>query len=316
MDNRITKKRLSNFLSYEWILMIVVIFLAIATMELMYSVTSTRITAGQFFKYYLDKNLSSDVADFYLSLNYEPGKNGKTFSYDVLKVGMESLTVSDEVLTARLSVQEGDVIFTDTTEEENGSSRAKQIVDGFPIMPLDDLLSKAKEYIAGFTVGGELSEELIRTHFDERMRKDNRFRTEEQKEAGRILETERIQKLAKDVEDFEKLFTADIDGLFFYYTKYENAHALEPDNEDWEILYGREKSAGRENAKYGINLSVLGYGGGDKKDVSRFFQRYDTRTADDVVVMVFDFTEYQPDLQFETISFINTIFRSCSDILD
>ena len=316
MDSKITKKRLSNFLAYEWILMIIAVFAAIVVMEFIYSVSATRITAGQYFKYYLDKNLSSDVADFYQTLNYEQNKNGTTFSYDVLKVDVESLVASDDILTVRLSVQEGDVIFTDKTEEENGSSRAKAIVDAYPVMTMDDLLNSAKEYLAGFKVNGELSEDLIRAHFDERMKRDNRFRTEEQKEAGRILEIGRIEKLAKETEDFEKLFTADMDGLFFCYTKYELSHELNPDGKDWEVLYGREKDAGRENLKYGINLSVLSYEGDGKKDVSRFFQRYDTGTADDVVIMVFDFTEYQPDLQFETISFINTIFRSCSDILD
>lgn len=315
MDNKITRKRLSNFLSYEWILMLIFVLIAVTTMELVYSVTATRITAGQYFKYYLDKNLSSDVADFYIALGYEPDKNGKTFSYEIMKLGVESVIFSDEVLTARLSVQEGDVIFSDVTEED-GSSRAMALIDNYSIMPLDNLLSSAKEYLEGFKENGTLSEDLIVRHFNERMKKDNRFRTEEQKEAGRLLEIGRIQKLAKDVEDFEKLFTAGNEGLFFNYTKYAQTLALRPDDEDAQILYGREVSAGRENAKYGIRLSALTYEGTDKKDVSRFFQRADTGTAEDVVVMVFDFTSYQPDLQFETISFIDTILRECSDLLD
>ena len=316
MDNKITRKRLSNFLSYEWILMLIFVLIAVTTMELVYSVTATRITAGQYFKYYLDKNLSSDVADFYIALGYEPDKNGKTFSYEIMKLGVESVMFSDEVLTARLSVQEGDVIFSDVTEDENGSSRAKALIDAYSLMPLDKLLDSAKEYLEGFKDGGTLSDDLIVRHFNERMKKDNRFRTEEQKAAGRLLEIGRIQKLAKDVEDFEKIFAAGNEGLFFNYTKYAQTLAFHPDDEDAQILYGREVDAGRENAKYGIRLSSLTYEGTDKKDVSRFFQKVDTGTAEDVIVMVFDFTSYQPDLQFETISFIDTILRECSDLLD
>ncbi len=316
MDNKINRKRLSNFLSYEWILMLISVFAAILAFELIYTVSATRVTTGQYFKYYLDKNLSSDVADFYIALGYEPGKNGKTFSYEILDLGMESVVFSDEVLTARLSVQEGDVIFSDVTEEEDGSSRAKTLIDNYPLMSLDELLASAKEYIAGFKEGGALSDDLIIRHFNERMKKDNRFRTEEQRAEGRLLEIGRIQKLAKDVEDFEKIFAAGNEGLFFNYTKYAQTLALNPESEDAQILYDREIAAGRENAKYGIRLSALTYEGTDKKDVSRFFQKVDTGTAEDVIVMVFDFTSYQPDLQFETISFIDTILRECSDLLD
>ncbi|MBP5686805.1 MAG: hypothetical protein J6W87_03370 [Clostridia bacterium] len=316
MDNKINRKRLSNFLSYEWILMLVVVLASIFAFELIYTISATRVSTGQNFKYYLDKNLSSDVADFYVALGYEPDKNGKTFSYEILELSSESVMFSDEVLVARLSVQEGDVIFSDVTEDENGSARAKTLVDNYPIMPLDELLGSAKEYLEGFKENGTLSEDLIVRHFNERMKKDNRFRTEEQKAAGRLLEICRIQKLAKDVEDFEKIFAAGNEGLFFNYTKYAQTLALNPESKDAQSLYDREVSAGRENAKYGIRLAALSYEGTDKKDVSRFFQRADTGTAEDVIVMVFDFTSYQPDLQFETISFIDTILRECSDLLD
>ena len=316
MDNKINRKRLSNFLSYEWILMLVVVLASIFAFELIYTISATRVSTGQNFKYYLDKNLSSDVADFYVALGYEPDKNGKTFSYEILELSSESVMFSDEVLVARLSVQEGDVIFSDVTEDENGSARAKTLVDNYPIMPLDELLGSAKEYLEGFKENGTLSEDLIVRHFNERMKKDNRFRTEEQKAAGRLLEIGRIQKLAKDVEDFEKIFAAGNEGLFFNYTKYAQTLALNPESKDAQSLYDREVSAGRENAKYGIRLAALSYEGTDKKDVSRFFQRADTGTAEDVIVMVFDFTSYQPDLQFETISFIDTILRECSDLLD
>ena len=53
----------------------------------------------------------------------------------------------------------------------------------------------------------------------------------------------------------------------------------------------------------------------DKKSVSEYLKITDTNSAQNVVLALFDFGEYQPDLQFESISFVNTLVREFSDIL-
>ena len=317
MDNKITRRRLSDFLSYEWIIMIIAIVFAIMGLEFIYTVSATRASVGQQFKFYFDENLSSNVSDFGNVLEFKVGENGKTFSYDVMEVSSEALTSSFNVLSARLSVQDGDVIFSDTMikDEETGESRAKSLVDGFSICSLEKLLTDAKSYLSDFTENGELNDELIIAHFNERMKRDNRFRTEKAKETGRALEIERIKKLSEEVQDFQKIMSLDVDGLFFNYTRYEYSSQNEKDDV-YKTLYEREISSGKENLRYGINLAALSYETEGKQDVSRFFQNRETNNAENVVLMVFDFLSYQPDLQFETISFINTIFRTCSDFLD
>ena len=44
MDNRITKSRLSNYFSYEWILIILVSLLSLLVWELIYTVSAVRLT--------------------------------------------------------------------------------------------------------------------------------------------------------------------------------------------------------------------------------------------------------------------------------
>ena len=66
MDNKLTKKRLSDFLSYDWIIMLVVIVAAIVLWELVYTIAAVRLTEGQNFKYYYDVNMyAGNDAAFY-----------------------------------------------------------------------------------------------------------------------------------------------------------------------------------------------------------------------------------------------------------
>lgn len=330
MDNKITKKRLSDFLAYEWILTLVAAIVAIVVLELVFTVSATRLTTGQQFKIYYDYNLYdyySDGDNFYDLLNITPFENGKTFSYDVLEVGSENLQSNYDVLSVRLSVQEGDVIFTSSLEdEETGvTSRAKSLIDSYSVYDFQKLLTDAKEYLSKFVKDGgnalnaeDLDEEKIVAYFNERMKNDKRFRTEEQKAEGRILEIGRIKKLAADVADFEKLLSVgDEKGLFFRYTKYQlSADGTDKDG-NYKKALEKEIEDGRENAIYGLNLEALDFAdGSDKKEISRYFKLAGKTNAENVVLLIFDFKSYQPDLQFETISFIDTIVRSCSDLLD
>ena len=328
MDNKITKRRLSDFLAYEWILTLIVAAAVIVAMELIYTVSAVRLSVGQNFKFYYDQNLytyENPAANLYDLLDVKLGENGKTFSYDVLQVDSETLMSSYNVLTTRLSVQEGDVIFTSLNEEEDGTRRAKTIVDGdgYYVYRMDKLLSDAEEYLANFLKDGETDvydvenydEAKIRALFDTRMKGDNRFRTEETKAQGRQDEIARINKLVNEVKDFKRLMdTGEEKGLFFRYTKYEQAAETDGTRDERYITaYEREKTEGRENAVYGFNISALTGGG---KDTSAYFKIAGNTDAKDVVLMAFDFLTYQPDLQFETISFINTIVREFSNFLD
>ena len=321
-----TKKRLSDFLAYEWILTIVAAIAAIIVLELIYTVAATRLSVGQQFKYYTDEDLyvyDMSMGSIYDLLGVETGKNGKTFSFDVLSVETENLTDSYNVLSVRLSVQEGDAIFTSSTEKEDGSVRAKSIIDEFPVYDMNKLLDGAKEYLTRFVRSGgdvynpdDYDETKIRDWFDVRMKGDNRFRTEKEKEEGRKNEIGRIKKLAADTEDFETLLIlGDAEGLFYRYTKYEQT-ATGVDDEVYRTAYEREKTDGRENCVYGFNMAAFTHAidRTDKKNVSDYL-KLAGGSAENVVLILFDFSRYQPDLQYECISFVCTLAREFSDFL-
>lgn len=324
MDNRLTRRRLSDFLAYEWILTIVVAVAAIIVLELVYTMAATRLSTGQQFKYYLDEDIYSfDLSDknIYDLLGVETGKNGKTFSYDVLSVETENLTSSYNVLSVRLSVQEGDAIFTSSVEQESETVRAKRIIDENPVYCLEDLLERAENYLKTFTVDGgdiytesDYDENKIRDYFDERMKGDKRFKTDADKEEGRQNEIGRIKKLAEEVKDFKFLLSVGEEkGLFYKYTKYEQLSAENPDDENYKAAYEKETEH-----IYGINMGALTHAPDrtDKKSVSEYLKITDTNSAQNVVLVLFDFGSYQKDLQFESISFLNTLVREFSDFLE
>ena len=333
MDNKLTRKRLSDYLSYEWILMIIVIVAAIVLWELVYSVSAVRLGSGQQFKYYYDENIvaGSDGGLFDLIIGDE---DNKTFSYDVLDVSYEQLSSQYNVLSVRLSVYEGDAIFTDSTEDENGASRFKTIVDGNSVYTYDGLFTDGVNYLSTFLKAefssasyeervnlvydyNNLDEEKIEARFIERMKGDNRFRSDAQKAEGKELEKGRIKKLCLEMKKFGYLLEyGKENGLFETYTKYEYtlANADDRDKENYQKAVNREIEEGRENAAYGLKADKLTGG----KSVSEYLRVSGKDTAEGVTLVLFDFYNVKEaklyDLQFETVSFINKLVEEFSDI--
>lgn len=336
MDNKITKQRLSNFLSYEWIVMIIIAVVAMVFWELVYTIGSVRLTPGQEFKFYYDYSVDASGSTALYNLLDKDG----VLSYDVIELKYENVDKNySEVLSARLSIHEGDIIVTDYIDysKEDGAKddtektiRLKQLVDSFYGYSYNELYADAVKYLEGFLPDGvsfngeisfsKLDKQKIEDSFRERMKKDNRFRKEEQILAGIKLEESRLEKLCNEVVDFAKLLSLseEYPELFYNYTKYEQSYQQETDQKIKE-QYARamqfEIENGRGNVPYALCVSAL-KGGQGKSDPSVYFKRVGKENAESIAIMVFDFHKEQPNLQYETISAINTIVRECSTLLD
>ena len=355
MDNKITKRRLSDFLSYEWILMTVIAVVAVILLELLYTMAGVRLTTGQQFKYFFDQSISGNASSVNRLL-----KDDKTFSYDVLKVSSEGLISSYNVLSVRLEIQDGDVLFTDCKdpaegvanpeEVEDRTIRLKQVVDSFNVYSFEELELDAQTYLKKFIKDenlsdsdlfervkpGVLDQEKISKIFRSRMKKDNRFRTQADIKKGIVSETARIERLYKEVVVFSKLLDMEstYEGLFYRYSKYAQRR------DEQETLKGKEQAkqavdgekqrlndlglSGVLNSQtqdeefvYALNLGKLpATTAQGKVPPSTICKLKNTDGAENVCLALFNFRKYQPHLQFETISFVNTIVRNCSTILD
>lgn len=322
MDNKITKKRLHAYLSYQWVMIIIFSLVAIFITNGVYAAIGVRPTTGQHFKVYYDNNFSSTISTKLESLVFRE----KTLSYDVLEEDYEVL-VGDgqtDILGIRLSVQEGDIIITDRKEppkdaelKQEKTIRAKYIVDKHSVYTLDGLLKDAKAYLSKFVKDGatdltygNMDISKIDANFLQRMKGDNRFRSDEQKENGKVLERGRIEKLCEDVAFFEKFMNTAPEEYFFRHTKYEHLKELWGGT-NYDSLINDEIAAGRENAIYGLNV---GFFSGGKSQPEEYFKINGAENAKDSVMMAFNFLEYQPDLQFECLQFMCTIIRECTGI--
>ena len=352
MDAKITKKRLSEDLQYDWIKIIFFVVAIIVVWELVFSVTSVKLTAGQTFKvYYYSSISSSSQSDL-----YDLVRNDGNTSYDVIEVNVEALQSGYEgtVLQARTSIGEGDLMIIDNTlnkssvvekqeDERCSSSNFKMFADGYQLYDYDKLISDAKKYLDGVKTNGIIDDAKVEKLFRERMAKDNRFRKEADIQKGISLETERLEKLDKEVEAFSWLlenYKTIAPNLFVEYTKYEYGYfnsltkdqylalpkAISPlscqggnkggSDNFYEDAYSQSKLEGAK--KYAINaLALVNEEGG--KDIANLFHVYSTetnKTAKDVCITVFDFKSMQPHLQFETISVLNEIIRSYSNLYE
>ena len=336
MDNKLTKKRLADFFMYHWITLICVMLAVVCVWEIVYSMFSVSLTAGQKFKYFYDENLTYINEDGFEKII----SDSKPFSYDVIEHGYEILGAEYNVLNARLIVKDGDVIFTDNFMGEKGDkeSRAKNVVDGENVISYEKLLQSAKTYLVGFlksefnslsTLEKEekaLDYDNFNENFDQtkitqnflaRNANDNRFRKSADKERGAKDEIARIKNLVKETASFNYLLNYAPEELFFRYTKFEQAVFFADKNvlEFHKANLKREQENGRANVIYGLNVFAL-KGEKPKKEVKNYFRINEFSSSDHVVLMAFNFLSEQPDLQFETISFINMVVRNFSNFYD
>ena len=321
--------------------MIVFLVVIIFINQFVYGFFTAEPTVGQSFKYLYDADVSSVSDQDFASFIIEE----MPFSYDVIEFGSEPLTDERDVLGMRIAIQDGDIFITSGKRDSEGVSLLEQRIDnqGVCLYNFNKLLYDAKAYLKGFLKeeyasysesdkdqlvkdSNNLDEQKIHARFLSRMKKDNRYRTEEQKSEGKVLEVGRINQLVKEVNDFEYLLEEKPD-IFYRYTRYSQSlkFANEDKKEHYQMLVDREKADEKtcgENAPFGILAEKLT---GGKEDPSKYFklkgqevegEEETVYTAKDVVITAFDFLEYQIDLQFETISFMNAIVRECSNFLD
>jgi len=311
MENKLTKKRLSAFLSYEWIILIIAIVVSIIVWELIFTVSAVRLTSGQSFKFYYDENVDSrGIGDLYSYM-----QDNNVLSYDVLDFESESLTSDYNVLSVRLSVYEGDLIFTDKVINEGKDVRVNSLIDSYGYS-LTELYSDAVNYLNQFLIDGQtdslnfdnLSAEKIKNNFELRAKKRVYKNAIKDGTISINDELDRIKKLCQDVKDFETILNSNNSELFYKYTRY--AQSVQS-SDDYKSVY-ETQLANNPDAIYGLNVGALKDG---KRDITEFVKISQNDSAEDVVLIVFNFKSEQPDLQYETISFIVGLVKECSNIL-
>lgn len=328
MDNKITRRRLQDFLAYEWLVIVAIVVVCILAWELIFTMTQVKITTGQDFLFFYDTTIDTGSATKVYNLFEKEDEERTVFSYDVFRISHEGLYNEYNVLEERLSVQEGDVIITDCTEpkkDEDFLVSAKAIIDRYAVCDYYKLRDDAEAYLANLLKDGltketadvtnykNLDENKIEALFRERMKGDNRYRAENQKQEGIALEKERIKDLCEELKKFKYLLTQG-DEYFMWYRRYDQTIAEYGNTPEAEKTYENDPYRQRGIRPYGLKVEALN--GRGENSPSRYFKKLNADTAKDVVILVFDLIQYQPHLQFESIAFINAVVDGCSNVYD
>ena len=240
------------------------------------------------------------------------------FSYDVIGgVTYESANYDDTVLYAKVDNDMFDVIITDSSGDQN--VRAKSIIDSRLMYSPVKLCEDALSYAERFYDGDEIDEGKVRAYFLDRMKKDNRYRTDDEKARGVLDEIERISTIKERSEKLLAAFAAADDALFYRYTRFEQTYnnSTGSNKENYSTYYENEKTNGRENYAYGINAAFLT---GGEHDPSEYFmlKSSETDTAENVVILFFNqktVDGYENPLFSEAVSFMYNIFGLCTDLI-
>jgi hypothetical protein len=297
MDAKITKKRLNDLLSYDWIKIIALVIAGIVLWSLIFTMTSVRLSAGQQFKFFLyyDVTTGDNFSDFVQDL-----KKKDILSFDVLDNSYEQLMedTSSTILSARFAVNEGDIMFITNSEteadEENDiaavSSNFKSFVDSYNLAyPIEDLIADAEAYYTKFyNEQGEFNMIFLKSHFKERMKGDNRYKTDEQFEKAYIQEMARIDILKNAVIKL-KAYILSNPSICVNYKIYEQYTKNNPDDTDY--IVGEEKI-------YGLDLSGI---------IDTDIIKNSAGGNENVTLVVLNWKSKQPDLQYEVIPVIASI---------
>lgn len=300
MDAKITKERLTGFLQYEWLKIVALVLGVIFLFSLIFmsfDSPSRHLNKGQMFFVYTSPDFTEESTDNLKAFASQEG----LFSYEVRQIGVARLTGIDvdSQLSAFLSVGRADVMLCSDYEENGERSYFKEYVETYYATDLDTLLVNAKAYAKKFqTVEGEdfsfsnVSNEKAEEAFAARHKGDAWLR------AGEISvedEKERIEKLFTAIVEFEKLLGSD-DAYFSYY----------------------QSSRDEAPKRYGIKLWNLPTNG-EKTRVDKYATvaiDEEEKTAKYSTLYVFDTERFQPDLEYEILSFINALVKKTSTLLD
>ncbi|MBR3863892.1 MAG: hypothetical protein IKJ19_02075 [Clostridia bacterium] len=324
MDNKITKRRLTNLLAYDWIKIIIIIVAVILVWSLAFTIGAPRASTGQVFNVFYYGEFSYQKSPSVI--NYE-AKNSGAYSYDVLSLDARELYLDyyATIMSAVSSTHEGDIMITvDSMDKiQSNSSEFRNFVDGYgyEIYDYDSLIKDAKNYclLNSFVLlqndgSYALNERAIKSHFAKRMQKDPRFKNKdgEKYKQGELNEIARIKSVWNNAIMLEDCLNNHSE-LRYNYKRFAQLIQKDPDNYKDEVYHNTQELT------YGLNLSALSGGQVDvNTEYSKpIFDENGTHIYSNPIVMcVFNYLPHQPDLQFESLGFVNFMIKKYSNFLN
>lgn len=320
MDAKITKPRLSNFLSYDWLKILFVTILAIVAVCVFFTTVRTAPSDRQVFTVYAYELSEGDDANSFS----EDLLDGDIFSYEILQTQYESLTQSatgnmfgglygGATYATRLVNPARTVMFVSGLDDASsaGYDAVKTLVgvntnltgnarNGF--LDIEEYLSDCKDYLTVYFgddfENGALNEAAAENCFTARNNGDKRFRTKAQKEAGLLQEKARLERLREDYLAVMEAFGRE---KLSYSSFTISEDAATEDQPAGEYVCG--VSVGRLNT-----LRNLFYYETENTESGET-----EKTASGITMILFassDLSDKTNDLRYETVSFLSYLVKT------
>ncbi len=331
MDAKITKKRLSRMLSYDWIKIIALAAALIFIWVMIFTMTATRITPAQQFTVF--NYIGNTALSNKFSASYQKTLEDGVFSYEVLEVNTNDLSLNKEylntLLEARFATSEGDVLYVSMENDEdteyqddNGETKYLSYHQSFlnrwyyNVQRLDGddgYFAQMKAYLNGFYKNGyedadSLDKALVESTFRARIKanKDKRFKKESQIAQGVQDEIARIEKYRNALVDFYNY----LDAGYIEFT--ESTVTLSYMEEVKEIT-----------GVFSINLCPNVETMGDLQNYVSYYKSYQDEnnetkyktTAEDMHLVILDLEEVDPNFKYESLLYINSVIEDyCTEL--
>ena len=311
LDARITKQRLGNMLSYDWLKILLAIGAAVAVLCILFTMIGTRPTTAQEYEIVAFGPLQNGEgnARFIEEL-------GDVFSYEILSRGEEQINFDNsgtQVLMARRAAGVGTAVFAPDYARTEGAQTAFGYLCEFGLqgagtenekissfLDMKTYFPACEKYVAQyFGENWETNEQIdmarVRADFLARNKKDKRFRySSKKREAGILLEQKRLEALREDYLVVRKAFEEKILTVAYY------TH-VELDEE------GVDHGTGIEHA-VGINVGALD----GMKKIYCYTDNDGNRVADEIKLLLFDNGEKTEYTRYETVSLLRHLIENYS----
>ncbi len=338
MDAKITKLRLSRMLSYDWFKIVLAAAGLIVVWLLIFTMTGTAITPSQ--KFTVMNYVGNVTFSEEFNKKYNSALFNDTFSYEVIETSIVDLAANEsmafELLLARTTVEEGDVIFVSDEHElvatnnfvetsngtsyvyEKGDNYLDQFVSNnrgslFDInVYLTNLETFLNRYYGDYKTVEEPDEQQIRLDFNFRTKKDKRFRKATARELGVQGEIARIKKYREALIKFnwyraEKIVDVTETVVEDFYANGQEFRGTYAINLCPSLDKGGRKDVydATKPAMHKLKAAVAYYPVVEDSEIG--FKRemtLDAQTAENMNVCLFDFKGVADTFEYESLCYI------------
>ncbi len=328
MDAKITKKRLGEMLSYDWLKIVGSAAALIFVWILVFTMTATRIQPSQQFivaNYMGNVSVTSNLSN---ALNGDL-ENGK-FSHEVLEVETVDLAISQDtayqLLEARIATEELDLMFVSQEGDPNTAYQAQaedgSYYDAYRRSYLESFVgsrsyalhnvgayltqleSFLKSYYTDYTNPATLNVQKVESDFRARVQasKDKRYKKEAQIQKGVEGEKDRLEKYRAAYLTFQGyLLSGVVELVPLTYVS----------DETGEVIF--------ENVPYAINIcptgapqaqklsSLVGY---TSSYVDENGQTQTTVSAENMCVCLFNLSDDGEIFRYEALIYVTNLLHS------